>query len=411
MRKKTSQIYVVHIITSLAADGAGTMLYRILAHTNRSHYYPVVISLDDDNGGADKIRAHGIPVHCLNMANSLTSGWHILRLVRLLRELEPDVIQGWMYHGNLAASIANLALSNRHPVFWNIRQSLYDITLESTAMQWAIRLSAKRSGKPTGIIYNAYRAAEQHADFGFKEHNAHIIPNGFDTHVFAPNAYSRETIRHSLAIPEEAFVIGMVANYHPMKNHALFLEAANLLNKHQKNVHFILTGREVTHENREIQQLLKRFPALQANLHLTGERQDIPAILNALDVFTLTSSYGEGFSNVVGEAMACGIPCIATDVGDVPRIIGNTGHILRDASPSALAFAWLEWINAGATWRDEQGQRAMQRIKRHYSIHNIAHQYQELYASATQEIRTSETALAHVGMKKFSSNISMNRLA
>ena len=94
MRKKTSQIYVVHIITSLAADGAGTMLYRILAHTNRSHYYPVVISLDDDNGSADKIRAHGIPVHCLNMANSLTSGWHILRLVRLLRELEPDVIQG-----------------------------------------------------------------------------------------------------------------------------------------------------------------------------------------------------------------------------------------------------------------------------------------------------------------------------
>ncbi|QTR48736.1 glycosyltransferase family protein [Candidatus Thiothrix anitrata] len=107
MRKKTSQIYVVHIITSLATDGAATMLYRILAHTNRSHYYPVVISLDEDTGHADKIRAHGIPVHCLNMANSLTSGWHILRLVRLLRELDPDMIQGWLYHGNLAASIAN----------------------------------------------------------------------------------------------------------------------------------------------------------------------------------------------------------------------------------------------------------------------------------------------------------------
>jgi len=411
MRKKTSQIYIVHIITSLATDGAATMLYRILAHTNRSHYYPVVISLDEDTGHADKIRAHGIPVHCLNMANSLTSGWHILRLVRLLRELDPDIIQGWLYHGNLAASIANMALSNRHPVFWNIRQSLYDISFESTAMQWAIRLAAKRSGKATGIIYNAYQAAEQHANFGFKENNAHIIPNGFDTHVFAPNIYSRETIRYSLAIPEDAVVIGMVAHYHPMKNHALFLEAANLLNKHQKHVHFILTGHDVTLENREIQQLLKRFPALQGNLHLTGARQDIAAIMNALDMFTLTSSYGDAFPNVIGEAMACGIPCIATDVGDVPRIIGNTGHILQDASPSALAFAWLEWINAGVTWRKEQGQRAIQRIKRHYSIQQITHQYQELYATALQEDRARECVPHQLDIKKFSSNISMNRLA
>lgn len=409
MKKKTSQIHVVHIITSLSADGTAAMLYKLLTHTDRSCFFPVVISLDDDNSRAERIRAHGIPVHCLNMANSLSSGWHVLRLVRLLRELTPDVLQGWMYHGNLAASIANMALSNRYPVFWNIRQTLYELNTEPTAMQWAIRLSAKRSNKPERILYNSYRAAEQHADFGFKENNAHIIPNGFDTNLFAPNQYSRATTRQSLNIPADAFVIGMVAHYHPMKNHALFFEAANLLNKHQKNVHFILAGRDITSSNREIYLLLKRYPQLQDKIHVTGERKDIPALLNALDLFTLTSTYGEGFSNVIGEAMACGIPCIATDVGDIPRIIGNTGHILQDNTPSALAFAWLEWIHAGETWRHEQGQRAIQRIRRDYNIRAITAQYQEMYLAAAQE--TCATATTQLGIKKDSSNISMKRLA
>jgi glycosyltransferase involved in cell wall biosynthesis len=409
MNKKTSQTYVVHIITSLAADGAGTMLYRLLAHTNRSQFYPIVISLDNDAHLATKIRAHGIPVHCLNMANSLTSGWHILKLARLLRELTPDVIQGWMYHGNLAASIANTTLSNRYPVFWNIRQSLYDIELESTTTQWAIRLSAKRSDKPTGILYNAYLAAEQHANFGFKEAKAHIIPNGFDTHLFAPNIYSRENIRQSLGIPADSVVIGMVANYQPMKNHALFIDAANFLAQHQKNVHFILTGRDITPENRDIAALLKRYPALQNKLHLLGERNDIPAVMNALDIFSLTSIYGEGCSNVVGEAMACGIPCVATDVGDIPRIVGNTGQILRDATASSLAFAWLEWINAGETWRKEQGQRARQRIQKHYNIKDITAQYQELYCAAARA--AGGNSPHQPGEKNASSNISINRFA
>jgi glycosyltransferase involved in cell wall biosynthesis len=409
MRKKTSQIYVVHIITSLTADGAGTVLYRLLTHTNRTRFYPIVISLDTESPAADKIRSHGIPVYCLNMANSLNSGWHVLKLVRLLRELAPDVIQGWMYHGNLAASIANTALSNRYPIFWNIRQSLYDIELETTTIQWALKLSAKRSAKPGYILYNSYRSAEQHTLFGFKEGKTHIIPNGFDTHIFAPNRQNGESIRQSLGIPTDSFVIGMVANYHPMKNHALFIEAAQLLAKHQQNTHFILVGRDITLDNREIAALLKRYPPLRTKLHIMGERKDIPAILNALDLFTLTSSYGEGFSNVIGEAMACGVPCVATDVGDTPRIIGNTGQILREATPSSLAFAWLEWINAGETWRKEQGQRAQQRIKKHYSIKDMTAQYQELYSTAV--IENSSPTLYQTDVKKLPSNISMNRFA
>lgn len=409
MRKKTSQIHVVHIITSLAADGTGSMLYQLLTHTNRRQFFPVVISLETETPLARKIRSHGIPVHCLNMVNSLSSGWHILRLVRLLRELTPDIIQGWMYHGNLAASIANLALSNHYPVLWNIRQSLYGLEHENIPKQWAIRLSAKRSSKPERILYNSYLSAEQHTNFGFDESKTHIIANGIDTGNFVPNPFAGHTIRESLSIPPDDFVIGMVAHYHPMKNYTLFLEAANFLGKHQQRVHFVLAGQQVDRSNREFNTFLARHPHLQGRLHLLGQREDIPAILNALDVFTLTSSHGEGFPNTIGEAMACGIPCIATDIGDTPRIIGNTGQTLTAATPSQLAFAWLEWIRAGKTWRQEQGQRAAQRIRRHYDIRDITTQYQELYKEILQERQYSEETQPF--MKNDSSNISMNLLA
>lgn len=412
MRKKTTQIYVVHIITSLAADGPGTMLYQLLTHTNRRQFFPVVISLDTENEVSRKIRSHGIPVHSLNMVNSLSSGWHILRLVRLLRELTPDIVQGWMYHGNLAASIANIALSNHYPVLWNVRQSLYNLEPETIPMQWAIRLSAKRSGKPDRILYNSYLSAEQHANFGFRENKTQIIPNGIDTHTFVANRYSGQTIKETLGIPNNAFTIGMVAHHHPLKNHALFLEAANLLSKHQTNVHFILAGRHISVESREFATFLDRHPHLKGRLHLLGERHDIPDIMNALDVFTLTSAYGESFSNVIGEAMSCGIPCIATDVGDIPRIIGNTGQIITEATPSQLAFVWLEWMSAGKTWRLEQGQRAAQRIRRHYDIRDITAQYQELYKEIYREGAHARSDSDHQDVtKNSSSNISMNLLA
>lgn len=411
MRKKTSQIYVVHIITSLSSDGPGTMLYRLLTHTNRRHFFPVVISLDTENALTRKIRSHGIPVHCLNMVNSLSSGWHILRLVRLLRELTPDIIQGWMYHGNLAASIANMALSNHYPVIWNIRQSLYSLEPESIPMQWAIRLSAKRSGKPNRILYNSYLSAEQHANFGFDESKTQVIANGIDTRAFVPNRYSGNPIKEKLGIPADAFTIGMVAHYHPMKNHALFLEAANLLGKHRQDVHFLLAGRHVNQTNLEFAHFLNKHPHLENQLHLLDECDDIPAIMNALDVFTLTSSHSEGFSNVIGEAMSCGIPCIATDIGDIPRIIGNTGQILTEATPSQLAFIWLEWINAGMTWRAEQGQRAAQRIRRYYDIRDVTTQYQELYKELLQEATCPRNSDNQLFEKNSPSNISMNFLA
>ncbi|WGZ95630.1 MAG: glycosyltransferase [Candidatus Thiothrix putei] len=389
MANKTKKIRVIHIITRLHTentDGAAMMLYKLMAHTDRSRFEPIVLSLDGETALSHRIRAHGINVYSLDIHSNITAGWQIFKLTRLLRTLQPDILQGWMYHGNLAASLANLSLGNHYPVLWNIPHPLHDISKASRTTRWVIELAAKRSTSPAHILYNTYLNADQHNAIGYNKQRNLIIPNGFDTQLFAPNVYHRDNIRQSLGIPGDAFVIGLFAHYHPVKNHALFLEAARLLLQHKPQVHFILAGREITSLNPKLRYLLEHIPK-QQHVHLLGERKDIPNLLNALDLYTLTSTYGEGFPNSVAEAMACGIPCISTDVSDVARIIGNTGQRLpiHDTTPSALAFTWLEWINAGEAWRKEVGSRAVQRIQQLYSIPTITEQYQNRYQSLVDQ--------------------------
>lgn len=393
------KIRIAHIITDLTSSGSSSMLYKLMAHTDRSRFDPVIIALDSEGEFIDKIIAHAIPVYTFNMSRNPSSSWHVLRLARLLRKLEPDILQGWMYQGNLAASLASKLLAKRPVLLWNVRQTVYNLQQEPRSTRWAIGFSQRLMNMPDRILYNSWLSENQHAALGFDEQKSQIVANGFDLQLFAPNTYSRELMRTKLAIPQDAIVIGMVAHYCPSKNHALFMEAAHLLGMHNRNVHFILAGEQVSTDNPEIAALLKRFPTLQGKLHLLGKRQDIPALMNALDMFTLTATRGDGFPNAVGEAMACGVPCIATDIGDTALLINKTGQTLQEATPSSLAFAWQEWINAGEIWRKEQGRQARKRIQKHYAIQNIASQYQDIYQSLDQkrlgDTNASTEALKH----------------
>lgn len=387
MQNQNRKIRVAHIITDLTSSGSSSMLYKLMAHTDRSRFDPIVISLDGEGEFIDKIIAHGIPVYTFNMSHSLSSSWHVLKLARLLRKLEPDILQGWRYHGNLAASLASKLLPKRPALLWNVRQTVYNLQQEPRSTRWAIGFSQRLMNTPDRILYNSWISENQHVALGFDEQKSQIVGNGFDLQLFSPNVYSRELMRQKLKIPQEAIVIGMIAHFHKTKNHALFFEAANLLGIHNRNIHFVLAGEQVTPDNPEIIRLLERFSGLEGKLHLLGKRQDTPALLNSMDIFTLTATRGDGFPNVIGEAMACGIPCIATDIGDTALLINKTGQIFQDITSSSLAFAWQEWINAGAAWRRELGQQARKRIQKHYAIQNITTQYQDIYQSLEQKRR------------------------
>jgi glycosyltransferase involved in cell wall biosynthesis len=374
---------VIHIITSLRADGAQMMLYKLLAQMPPRRFESLVISLSDGGELAQEIIALGVPVCTLNMKPGTPSPTGLLRLVRAVREFQPDLLQGWMYHGNLAAQLAAF-LSRWPPVIWNIRGSHYRLRDEKKLTAAAIWLGGKLSGLPTKIINNSSSSARAHEErFGYRADKRLLIPNGFDTDVFAPSIQARASIRAELALDDNAPLIALVARYHHVKDHAGFLRAAALVAKQCPHTHFVLAGKDVDRTNLNLRSTLHEL-GIESCVHLVGERRDMPKLLAAMDVVAL-SSRSEGFPNVIGEAMACAVPCAVTDVGDATWLVGDTGRIASPNNPEALAAAIGELLQMRPTERRELGAKARQRVIEHFSLATIARQYEELYETSVVE--------------------------
>jgi glycosyltransferase involved in cell wall biosynthesis len=289
-----------------------------------------------------------------------------------------------MYHGNLAATVAARSLGLRIPVLWNIRQSLYELLKERTLTQWRISGSAWLSGTPQVILYNSKISALQHEAIGFKSEKTRIIPNGFDCEEYRPDCGMRERMRKELGISSNVILIGLIARYHPMKDQANFLQAAAELIKTRlgANAAFILAGHDINLSNGRLTGLIHQLD-LGSKVLLLGERQDVSRLMTTLDVATVASAWGEGFPNVLGEAMACGVPCVATDVGDSAYIIANTGRIVPPKDPQALAAAWRALIAVGTEGRKQLGDKARRRVAEYFSLFETVRQYEDLYQEVT----------------------------
>ena len=237
---------------------------------------------------------------------------------------------------------------------------------------------------PIKIVYNSSLSAQQHEKVGFSSRKRQLIPNGFDLNRFQPNLVIRKLIRKSLNLPEDSLLIGHISRFHPMKDHATLLRAIALLaisvEQIGQPVFFLLVGRGVMNEEEGLTELIVSL-GIEKKVILLGERSDVPDIMGALDVAVSPSAWGEGFPNVVGEAMASGVPCVVTDVGDSAVIIGDSGLVVDAKDPSALASALLELLE-DQEQRLSMGVRARERIQQHYSISAISEQYLEMYKSA-----------------------------
>lgn len=354
------------------------MLLKLLSRMERSRFDAAVISLSDQGLLSEKLTSMGFPVYSINMKSGIPTPAAVIRLARKIRQIKPDLIQGWMYHGNLAAQLGAALAPARVPVLWNIRGSHYTLKNEKPATAATIWLTAKLSGLPTTIINNSAVSALGHEQkLGYKPDRRVVIPNGFDTSVFAPSQEARWSVRNELGLSEETLLVGLIARFHPVKNHMGFLRAASLLQEKHPNVHFVLAGCGVDTSNETLMVTIKRLD-LSTNVHLLGERSDIPRLLAAVDLATLSSS-SEGFPNVIGEAMACGVPCVVTDVGDSASLIGETGLVVPPCDPGALARAWQELIEMDGENRRKVGLLGRQRITENFSIDAIARRYEQLY--------------------------------
>ncbi len=358
------------------------MLSRLTASHMPGAFDAEVATLMPPGFTGRKMIADGMTVHSLGMTGIMSGAVAVLRLAALLRKVKPDLIMAWMHHAQLAATLAVSMSGLSIPVIWNVRHSLgagYDREKRLTRM--ILKAQARLSHTPAAIIYNSRTAARQYRAIGFHPRKEDVIPNGFPLPDRPDREGSRALLEQGFRIPEGKIVIGMVARAHPMKDAANLIHAFHILRSSAPMAHLLIVGQGMDEPTPEIMEALSRIP--RANWTLSGQRGDVAQWMGGLDLLALPSAWGEGFPNVVGEAMARGVPCVGTKVGDTEWIIGTTGRSVPIRNPAALAQALGELCRMTYEERRILGCAARQRVADHFAIDDIVRRYDALYRETT----------------------------
>lgn len=375
----------MHIIPGLSTGGAEMMLFKLVRSMDRDSFIPIIISLKKSGSLRKKFDTLDIQIYSLDFNKGISSVSSFIQLFKIVRDLKPQIIQGWMYKGNAVATIVWYINKKSSALVWNIRQSLYRFGNENRMTRLIIKINRLFSLFPDTIIYNSTLSCNHHSVFGFKSFNSMIIPNGFDIQEFCYSDKQHKDIRSNLNIPQKAIVVGHVARLHPMKDHPLFLRAAVELAKSFLNIHIIHIGQGISLKNKGLSSLI---PAeIHNRFHLLNERDNVSELMCAMDIFC-QSSWAEAFPNVLGEAMSIGVPCVATDVGDSANIVGETGVMVPSRNEKALFKGLETLLMISNAQRKALGIKARNRIKSNYELNVIVINYIELYEKLINNKKT-----------------------
>lgn len=360
---------LLHVITNFTANaGAEAMLSRLLRGPGANLVVPLL-------DVSERYRASSGPSVRYRPLRA-NSGPRMLLAVRQLADIiateRPDAVLCWMYHAMVVGTLAGRLAGGRVPVFWNVRQSLDDVSVLSRSTKIALGASRLLSRCPDGIVYNSSRAAELHARFGFRNANVTVIPNGFDPVTADPPE------------PHQPSVFGIAARFHPQKDHRTFFEAAARLARRHPQARFVAAGAGLEPGNEAVRRLLAACGLEPERVSLLGELSDMASFYRAIDVLVL-SSRTEGFPNVVGEAMNHGRPVVTTDVGDAAAIVGDTGLVVRPGDPGALAEAMEAMLRCSPQDYTARARAAQARIRHDYSLTSVARRFSDFVAPGVSE--------------------------
>ncbi|WP_417435987.1 glycosyltransferase family 4 protein [Idiomarina abyssalis] len=367
--------HVVHIITGLENGGAEGVLFRLC--TNDTVYQHSVISLTSEGKFGLLLRQNEVRVITLDMKGMINSLMKLYNLHKALKTLSPDVVQTWMYHADLLGGII-AKLSGVKNINWNVRHSnlsrahnSLSTILVAKSCAWLSRFI------PNSIVCCAEQARITHEALGYDSRKTVVIPNGYD---FSERDKTNSiSIKKELSLAKSTPLIGMVARYNPQKNHAALLRAFSLIE--HDDAHLVLVGPNITEANEELVTLIRSLN-ISKRVHLLGERTDIPSLMSELDLHVLSSSSGEGFPNVVAEAMASGTPCVVTDVGDASFIVGNLGWVVEPGNEYALSeaiqMALSQKESRPAQWNQRKIDSA-QSVRQRFSIEKMILAYHKVW--------------------------------
>ncbi len=364
---------ILHVITTAGVGGAELMLCRLLERNDPSRHQQAVLTLLTPHALKGRME-RSAPLHTLDMRPPLPGPGNLRRLRKVIRDYRPDLIQGWMYHGNLAATAGARLAGFEGPVLWNIRHSLHDIRHEKPVSRMIIRLNAKLSGTPRAIVFNSLTSIDQHKAIGFAADRCLFLPNGVDCELNRPRPELRAAVRAELGIDPDAPLIGMVARNHPMKDPANLLKALVLVAERLPAVRLAIAGRDYE----ELQGVIAEL-GLEDRVTLLGSRDDVPRLLAAFDVVAMPSAWGEGFPNALGEAAAAGVPAVATDIGDAAGVIGDGGRIVPPRDSEALAAALGDILSLDPDERRQIGEAGRRHVESHFELGVIARRFAMLH--------------------------------
>jgi len=245
------------------------------------------------------------------------------------------------------------------------------------------KLDARLSGAADAVVFNSHRAAEQHASLGYCMHRARVIPNFFETERFKPRPEEAAGFRRSIGCNDDSTLVGLVARFDKLKDHLTFLRAARTVVTRFPRCRFLLIGRGCDQTNGQLMQWIEEC-GLRERVCALGERGDLPMVQSALDI-AVNSSITEGFPNAIGEAMACAVPCVVTDVGDCKFVVGEAGLVVPPRDPDALAGAIVKLIDLPPEARARIGERGRHRVMTEFSKASVVGKFTKLY----EEVRFS----------------------
>ncbi len=370
-------IKIIHLITGLSTGGSEMTLYKLVKNMDRSRFSSLVVSLTPGGQVRKLIENENVQVIDLGMKRGAINPAGIFRLSKIIRANKPDIWQTWLYHADFLGLVVS-KLTGFAGLVWNIRCARMDPRDYSRTLSIIIWLLARFSKRPMAVIVNSEAGKNEHEKMGYSPNRWELIPNAVDTKTFKPVPSARKAFRRELGISDETVLIGHTARFHPMKDHQTFILAAAQILADYPSVAFALVGSGIDKTNVELKNTIDDH-LLGDKMFLLGERGDVPDIAPAFDIFVSSSAYGEGFSNAVGEAMACGVPCVVTDVGDSAMIVGETGRVVSPRDPKALAEGCEELISMSGEERGELGKKARERIENNFTIKMATSRYEALY--------------------------------
>lgn len=376
----------MHVITGLGIGGAERMLTRVVCASQKTakHHHIVVSLMDHGHFGQQLVKV-GAELHTLDLKRGQAGPTSLFSLSRIMRQHRPDVVMSWLYHADFMATLA-VMLAGKPPLVWNLRCSDIKFSMYGRSTRWVVRALSLMSKRPAAVGYNSEAGRAAHANLGYRPKLWYTLPNGFDLEEWHPSNIDRRSVREELGVTPDKFVFAMAARLDPQKDHSSLFAAAVTAIQSSPHIHFMLLG------ERTEDLVIPR--QLRGHISVLGARRDVQRLLRGADAGVSSSAYGEGLPNSIGEAMATGLPCVGTDVGDTARLIANTGLIVAPRDPEELSSALVKLAQLEPDGRRRLGSDARDRIGEHFSMTNTLKAYETVWG---ETVRNLDKALVENG--------------